>query len=91
MDQLEKEVKAVNPDLESVIQNILEFCRESKTKEAILDFIQVVQVPYSYKKYIKPLVNQRLLENTIAHNPRDTHQQYICTKKALLYLKAISY
>jgi hypothetical protein len=79
-----------NPSVEEVKKEILEYCISSRTKDQILNFIQVEPKPYHFRKYISRLLEDRFLQHTIPHNPRAMTQQYQTTRKGLAYLRAIS-
>jgi hypothetical protein len=79
-----------NPAVEEVKKEILEYCICSRTKDQILNLIQVEPKPYNFRKYISRLFEERYLQHTIPHNPRATTQQYQTTKKGLAYLRAIA-
>jgi len=78
-----------SPSVEDVKKDILEFCLQPRSKEEILSFIQLELKPYNYKKYISRLFQDRYLQHTIPQNPRSSLQQYITTKKGLIYLKSL--
>jgi len=79
-----------SPSVEDVKKDILEYCLQPRSKEEILSFIQLELKPYNYKKYISRLFQDRYLQHTISQNPRSSLQQYITTKKGLVYLKSIA-
>jgi len=76
--------------VEDIKKDVLEFCLQPRRKEEILHYIKLEPRPYNYKKYIARLFQDRYLQHTIPQNPRSGLQQYIITKKGLLYLKSIS-
>jgi len=78
-----------SPSVEDVKKDILEFCLEPRHKEDILNYIQLELKPYNFKKYISRLFQDRYLQYTIPQNPRSCAQQYITTKKGIVYLKSI--
>ena len=78
-----------SPSVEDVKKDVLEFCLQPRNKEDILSFIQLELKPYNYKKYISRLFQDRYLQHTIPQNPRSSLQQYITTKKGLIYLKSL--
>jgi len=78
-----------SPSVEDVKKDVLEFCLQPRPKEEILNFIQLELKPYNYKKYIARLFQDRYLQHTIPQNPRSSLQQYITTKKGLIYLKSL--
>ncbi len=79
----------VTPELEDVKILILEFCLAAKTKEEILQLLQVEVNPIHHRKYITKLVNDRYLLKTNISNPRAYNQQYLTTRKGNAYLKAL--
>jgi ATP-dependent DNA helicase RecG len=90
MIQAEMVRSSKTPAVEEVKKEILEFCTCPRTKEEILNFIQVDLKPYNFKKYISRFIDDRYLQHTIPHNPRSTNQQYLTSKKGQSYLRAIA-
>ena len=82
-------VTKTSPSVEDVKKDILEFCLQPRPKEEILGFIKLDIKPYNYKKYISRLFQDRYLQHTIPQNPRSSLQQYITSKKGLVYLKSL--
>jgi len=90
MHQPEFKETNTSSSLEDVKIKILVICQTPRHKEEIYDLIGVENKPYSYKKYIKPLLDQRYLQHTVPGNPRANTQKYISSRKSINYLKDIA-
>ena len=77
------------PVVEDVKMDILQFCCTARSKEEILNLIQVEVKPYHVRKYITRLVEERYLQFSVEGNPRCNTQQYIISRKGQAYLKAL--
>jgi len=60
---------------------ILDFCKQPKSRKEILDMLQLTNHTKNFNKYIKPLIEQRLLSMTLPDKPQSPKQQYKTTKK----------
>ena len=78
------------PVVEDVKMDILQFCTVARSKEEILNLIQVEVKPYHVRKYITRLVEERYLQFTVGNNPRSNSQQYIISRKGQAYLNALA-
>ncbi|PSR55927.1 hypothetical protein AHMF7605_21690 [Adhaeribacter arboris] len=77
--------------LEEVKKEILQFCVQAKSRNAILEYILVDDSTSNFRRYIGQLLKQRLLKNNINDKPYSRQEQFIITQKGLNYLKAIAY
>lgn len=76
--------------LEDVKKEILQFCVQVKSREAILASIFVAGSARNFKCYIGQLLEQRLLKSS-SDKPFGRQEHFIITQKGLNYLKAIAY
>ena len=64
-------------DIENIgDKNIVEFCREPKTKKEIATFLNISSLGYVMSKYITPLVKTGVLNMTEPSKPRSKNQKY---------------
>jgi ATP-dependent DNA helicase RecG len=66
--------------------DILEFCKEPKSRKEILDMLEVYDHPKNIKQYIKPLVDLGYLAQTDPDKPNSSKQKYYTTSEGLSYL-----
>jgi len=55
---------------------ILELCKIPKSKKEILEHLSVKASKSSYLRYIKPLIDEKMLEMTIPDKPNSRSQKY---------------
>lgn len=87
--QAENQIK-YQPSVDDIKKEALEYCRTSRSKEEILNFIGVEVSLYNFKKYITGLISSRILTPVNLYHLRDPHQKYIITGKGIGYLKSIA-
>jgi ATP-dependent DNA helicase RecG len=66
-------------DIEKV-KAALEFCKTAKTREELLDKIELKNVPVSFNRYIKPLVAMKYIAMTHPDKPSTPNQRYRTTE-----------
>ena len=66
---------------EEIVQRLLEFCDDPRSREEILGFLGVSTWFYVQKKYIKPLIAQDRMAMTIPNSPRSQRQRYYTKRK----------
>jgi ATP-dependent DNA helicase RecG len=59
---------------------ILEFCKEPKSRKEIMDMLGVYNNTIHFDKYLKPLLTEKLLLLTIPDKPNSSKQQYYTAK-----------
>ncbi|MDR0981745.1 MAG: hypothetical protein LBM07_00680 [Culturomica sp.] len=69
---------------------ILEFCKEPKSRKEILDMLEVFNHPKNIKPYIKPLVDLGYLAETDPDKPNSSKQKYYTTSEGLNYLSIVN-
>lgn len=57
-------------------QEILEYCKEPRTRKELCDFLGLTSVTYAISKKITPLVERGLIELSIPDKPSSTKQTY---------------
>jgi len=82
--------RIINPDVDDIKKEVLEFCIIPKSKSDILHHIGVEASHYNFKKYVIGLVNRRYIQTTLTRNSTSPHQQYKPTIKGLTYLKSLA-
>ena len=58
-------------------QVVLDFCKEEKSIQEIMDFLKMSHRTYFRKTILKPLLEKGLLELTIPDKPTSPKQKYI--------------
>lgn len=61
---------------DSRIKGLLKFCQQSRSKKEIAEYLQIRSLGYVAKRYIKPLVKEGILKETLPDNPRSHKQRY---------------
>lgn len=57
--------------------NLLEFCKQPKTRQEIAEYLGIGTVFYAMDKYVKPLLESGELQMTIPEKPKSSKQQYV--------------
>lgn len=65
---------------------ILNFCRQAKSRKEIMDMLQVSNQTKNHNRYITPLVELNLLLLTAPNKPNSSKQQYMTSEEGLAYL-----
>lgn len=65
----------VNQDVR--MRNLLEFCRKPRSRSEIAEFLGIKTTTYVMKQYIKPLLEQQKLVQTLPDQPRSHKQKYM--------------
>ena len=60
---------------------LLEFCREARTRDEIVAFVGVSNTQYAIRHYVKPLLISGKLALTDPDHPRSRKQSYIATRR----------
>lgn len=61
-------------------KDLLEFCKEPRTRQEIADYLGIGTVFYAMKNYVQPLVDKKKLDLTIPDKPKSRNQKFV-TKK----------
>ena len=69
---------------------ILEFCREAKSRQEIMDKFKISNQFKNFQRYIKPLIESKYICLTIPDKPRSSKQQYFTTQEGLDYVILLS-
>ena len=77
---------APNLSSEEAIKQILGFCTEPHGRMAILEHIQVPLTPDNYDKYIKKLVDDKLIASDLLVVRSANKQIFVTTRKGLTFL-----
>ena len=64
-------------DDKSVLDMIVDFCAEAKTKKEICEHLGYSDLTYFTRKYINTLLEDGKLEFTIPEKPKSSKQKYI--------------
>ena len=62
---------------------MLEFCVEARSKSEIMGLLGLMDRHHVTAKYIKPLIEEGLLQMTDPEHPNSSKQKYVTTKKHL--------
>ncbi|MBC8059207.1 MAG: hypothetical protein H7Y18_00895, partial [Clostridiaceae bacterium] len=62
---------------ENRLQEILIFCKSSKSKKEIADYLGLKNLNHFEKMYLKPLLDEKKLIMTIPEKPTSRNQKYI--------------
>jgi ATP-dependent DNA helicase RecG len=73
----DNEIKTDLPKLDSPrALEILEFCKEAKSRKEIMDMLGIYNNTKNFKNYIKPLLAENALLLTLPQKPNSSKQQY---------------
>lgn len=61
--------------------DLIEYCKEPKSRKEIASFLHIGTVSYAIKTYVHPLVEQGVLELTIPEKPSSHKQKYKTVEK----------
>ena len=64
-------------------RHVIEFCREPKTREEIMNFLNLHHRAYFRTKILNPLIEQGYLKMTMPEKPNSPKQKYYATMKKL--------
>ena len=59
------------------VESLLDFCKQPRSREEITEFLGIKTTGYAMQKYVKPLLEQKLLVLTIPNQPRSHRQRYV--------------
>ena len=65
---------------------ILEFCKEVKSRQEIMNMLGISNSPKNAEHYIKSLIENKYIDLTVPDKPRSSKQQYYTTKEGLDYI-----
>ncbi|GHT43968.1 ATPase AAA [Bacteroidia bacterium] len=65
---------------------ILEFCREAKSRKEIMDMLSISNHPNNTERYINPLIKEGLIALTFPEKQRNPNQQYYSTQMGLSFI-----
>ena len=68
---------------------MLKVCEKPQSRSAVLNSIGYSNHTDNYKKYLKPLLEESLIELTIPDTPRSSNQKYKTTNKGILFFKKL--
>jgi len=60
--------------------DLLDFCREPRSRDEIAGFLEMLSVYHAVRKYIKPLLESGKLVMTLPDKPQSSNQRYIATR-----------
>lgn len=69
------------------VTTMLKVCKKPKSRNEVLDSIGYSNHTDNYKKYLKPLMDESLIELTIPDIPKSSNQKYKTAKKGILFLE----
>ena len=84
-DDVPQDTPQVNPQVNPQVAGndlagrIIEFCRKPKRKTEIAKYCGYTDERYFTKKYLKPLLQEGIIEMTIPDKPNSSNQRYITT------------
>ena len=61
-------------------QQILEYCAVPRSREELARYMGVKSVSYGVNRYIRPLVEQGKLQQTLPDHPKSRHQKYVAKR-----------
>ena len=77
----------LKPFIEQSSINILEFCLQPQSREAIINKIQKYNNTKNYNRYVKPLLTMGWILQTLPDRPNSKNQQYIISESGKIILK----
>lgn len=63
-------------EIQGATENIIEFCKEPKTRLEIQNFLNIKSRSYFSQKVLNPLIKSGLLKLTIPDKPKSPNQKY---------------
>lgn len=69
-----------NSERPAEVKNLIDFCKEPKSRQEIADFLGLKTVFHVSKKYIDPLIESNELQMTIPEHPKSKNQKFYSTK-----------
>ena len=63
-------------------ETLLDFCKEPRSRKEIAAFLGLKTASYATERYIRPMLEQGVLEMTIPDKPKSTRQKYRTVSKA---------
>ena len=63
-------------------ETLLDFCKEPRSRKEIAAFLGLKTASYATDRYIRPMLEQGVLEMTIPDKPKSTRQKYRTVSKA---------
>ncbi|KAA6302888.1 MAG: hypothetical protein EZS26_001058 [Candidatus Ordinivivax streblomastigis] len=75
------------PKIESPrVLEILEFCKEARSRKEIMDMLGISNHPKNVERYINPLLGNGLIAHTFPDKQRNPNQQYYTTRIGLDFI-----
>ena len=68
--------------IDNTFLNILEFCKEPKTRDEIFEIIELYNNSKNFSRHIKPIIELGWLQLTIPDKPTSKNQTYVTSKIA---------
>lgn len=62
-------------------KNLLEFCREPKTRQEIADYLNIETIFYAMQHYVQPLIVAGKLAMTMPEKPKSRNQKFYTVKQ----------
>lgn len=77
-DVVEKEVEApvTNDSANDNVNDLIEFCKEPKSRQEIAEFLGLKTIYHVSKKHIEPLIEANKLHMTIPEHPKSKNQKF---------------
>lgn len=69
-------------------KNLLEFCREPKTRQEIADYLNIETIFYAMQHYVQPLIVAGKLAMTMPEKPKSRNQKFYTVKQNNYCIKA---
>ena len=66
---------------DDIIQKIISFCETPRSRKEISEYLKYKDSRFVAEKYIRPLVEQGFLNQTIPEKPTSRNQKYVATSK----------
>lgn len=66
----------IHDTIHEKVSMLLSFCEVSRSREEMMEFLELRNRDHFLKKYLRPLLDQNKIEMTIPEKPRSKHQRY---------------
>ena len=62
-------------------KNLLEFCRQPRTRKEIIEYLAISSAQYALRRYLDPLVESGMICMTVPEKPKSPRQKYVTASK----------
>ena len=79
----------VNTEVTTEVKKLIQVCKGEQTRNQLQQLLGLKESEHFRKAYIKPAIEQGLLEMTIPDKPNSSKQKYRLTRKGVVLVKII--